>query len=380
MPAPTRPRAGRAFPDLAAALLVALAVSLPLLLGPPGVTHAAPAEATLDERWAFDEWNARRRAAGSPALVWDALAYAALRDARPASFSARADAADRIGEAVKTRRGLDLAWLTLLRHSAELSSATASAFADPDVLAARYTHGTLRLEALADGRTLLVVYACELPPLLARATLNGPAGTYRVRCPNCRRESLWRLKSPRGFVSIDCPHCRTLMTPHLDDTRGALRWPPFFVRPYAPFALDNPFLAWKWVNERVLYDHPKADRDLPGWQTPQETAQLKTGVCRDTAVLLAAWLHDMGHQAQVVTGRHGEPHAWVVLTQGESRYLLESAGDGPLNRRYPPRLELATDYFPTEMIFDARGVRLNRGQQALRDYDSPQVWLPVSEQ
>ena len=72
--------------------------------------------------------------------------------------------------------------------------------------------------------------------------------------------------TPRGFVSIDCPHCRTLMTPHLEDSKGALRWPTWYVRPYAPFALDNPFLAWKWVNERVLYDHPKADRSLPGVQ------------------------------------------------------------------------------------------------------------------
>lgn len=379
MPAPRSTRAGRRFPDATLALIVACALVAPFALAPERVTHAAPAEATLDERWAFDELNARRRAAGSPPLQWDALAYAALRDARPVALAALDDGPGRLGAAVKARRGLDVAWVALLRHSGSLQGATSAAFADPDLLAPRYTQGALALGAMPGGRTLVAVYACDLPPLLTRATLNGPAGTYRVRCPACRREGLWRLSSPRGFVSIDCPHCRTLMTPHLEDSKGALRWPTWYVRPYAPFALDNPFLAWKWVNERVLYDHPKADRSLPGWQTPQETAQLKTGVCRDTAVLLAAWLLDMGHDARVVTGLHKTPHAWVVLSDGETRYLLESAGDGPLNRRYPPRLELATDYVPSEMMFDNRTVRLNRGQRPGRDYDSPQVWLTVDE-
>ncbi len=379
MPTHFRPRAPRRFSDLGASLVIALALTLPFVIPTGSVGHAAPAEASLDERWAFDQLNARRRAAGSPPLQWDTLAYGALRDARPAALHALPDGATRLGERVKQRRGLDVAWAALLRPATTLQGAVDGALADADLLARRYTQGALALATTADDLTLLVVYVCEMPPLLSRTTLNGPGGTYRVRCPNCRRESLWRLDSPRGFVSIDCPFCRTLTTPHIEDLSGRLHWPTWYVRPYAPFALANPFLAWKWVNERVLYDHPKADRDLPGWQTPQETAERKTGVCRDTAVLLAAWLHDMGHDARVVTGDHGGPHAWVVLRQGDTRYLLESAGDGPLNRRYPPRLELATDYFPSEMMFDSSRVLLNRGQSKGRDYDSPQVWLSAEE-
>ncbi len=374
------PPARPGFSDALGALVVAAALILPFVFGSAGITRAAPAEPSLDERWAFDELNARRRASGARPLAWDALAYEALRGARLEPHCELSDGADRLGARVRARRELDLAWTLVLRCGAGLAGVTERVTSDADLLARRYTQGALALQGAGDGeRRALVAYACEMPPLLRRATLDGPAGTYRVRCPNCRREQLYRLDAPRGHVSIDCPACGTLMTPHLEDLRGALRWPTWYVRPWAPFALDNPFLAWKWVNEGVLYDHPKADRDLYGWQTPQETARLKKGVCRDTAVMLAAWLREMGREALVVTGQHGGRHAWVVLNEGGTRYLLESTYDGPLGRRYPPRLELATDYLAQEMMFDDRRVLLNRGQQPTRDYDSPRVWFPVEE-
>jgi hypothetical protein len=359
---------------------VAAALVAPFLPPTAGVGRAAPAEASLDERWLFDELNARRRAAGAPALAWDALAYDVMRAARVEALVAQPQGADRLGALVREQRGLDLAWMALLRGASELRLASASALADADLLDRRYTQGAVGVAVSADGtRAVVAAYACAMPALLGRTNLNGPAGAYRLRCPACRRERVYSLAAPRGHVASDCPFCRTLLTPHLEDTRGALHWPAWYVRPYAPFALTNPFLAWKWVHEGVLYDHPKADRDRPGWQTPAETARLKTGVCRDTAVLLAAWLREMGHDARVVTGEHGGAHAWVVMSDGETRYLLETAGDGPLGRRYPPRLELATDYFPTEMMFDDRRVLLNRGQQTTRDYDSPRVWFAAEE-
>jgi 3-phenylpropionate/cinnamic acid dioxygenase small subunit len=75
-----------------------------------------------------------------------------------------------------------------------------------------------------------------------------------------------------------------------------------------------------------------------------------------------------------------DAHAWVVLFDGETKYLLETAMDGDMSRRYPPRLELATRYLPTEMMFDDRGVWLNRGQQRVRDYGSPSVWSATAEE
>ena len=363
------------------ALVVAVALVAPWLPFSAGVGRAAPAEPSLDERWLFDELNARRRAAGVPALAWDAIAYDVMREARIEVLARAGRGADRLGALVRDRHGLDLAWVALLRRAAELRPAADAALADTDLLDRRYTQGAVGVTVSGDGTpTVVAAYACEMPPRLGRANLNGPAGPYRLRCPACRRERVYSLAAPRGYMATDCSFCRTRLTPHLEDTRGALHWPTWYVKPYAPFALSNPFLAWRWVNEDVLYDHRKADRDLPGWQTAAETARLKTGVCRDTAVLLAAWLREMGRDARVVTGQHGGgAHAWVVLSDGETRYLLETAGDGPLNRRHPPRLELATDYIPNEMMFDDRRVLLNRGQQPARDYDSPRVWLVTEE-
>ena len=107
---------------------------------------------------------------------------------------------------------------------------------------------------------------------------------------------------------------------------------------------------------------------------------MATGVCRDTAVFLAAWLRHSGKSARVVSVLHdGEHHAWVVLAEGETRYLLETAIDARISRRYPPRLELATRYLPTRMLFDDEHVWLNRSQTQTRDYDSPQVWLALEE-
>lgn len=377
----TSRRLGRRLHEGLGALAVAAALAGPFLPLGSGVGRAAPAAPSLDERWLFDELNLRRRTAGVPVLAWDTLAYDALRDAHVEALAGEARGADRLGEHVRARRGLDLAWVALLRRASELRAATDGALADPDLLDRRYTQAAVAVAGSDDGaRSVVALYACEMPPLLGRANLNGPAGRYRLRCPACRRERVYSLTAPRGYMATDCPFCRTRLTPHLEDTRGALHWPTWYVRPYAPFALSNPFLAWKWVNESVLYDHRKADRDLPGWQAAAETARLKTGVCRDTAVLLAAWLREMGHDARVVTGQHdGGAHAWVVLADGDTRYLLETAYDGPLGRRYPPRLELAADYIPSEMMFDDRRVLLNRGQQPARDYDSPRVWLVTEE-
>jgi uncharacterized protein YaeQ len=188
------------------------------------------------------------------------------------------------------------------------------------------------------------------------------------------------MKSPRGPSSFDCPSCKTLLSPYLEDMKGALHWPTWYVTPYAPFATSNPFLAWQWVNQKVRYDHPKADLDRPGWQTPEQTNEIGTGVCRDTAVLLAAWLRHAGKDVRVVTGlSDNEPHAWVILKDGEARYLFESAIDANMTRRYPPRLELATKYWPNEMQFDDTQVWLNRTQQRTHDYDSEAIWLKVEE-
>lgn len=373
------PRARASRFDAAAGLLLVALLAAPWVMPAGSGVPGAGSGATLDERWMFDELNSRRRAHRLPPLAWDATAHAAAHAGDLLALTRAPRASYALAARVDTRRGYKLAWAASLGEAEDFRAAVELALDGPLISDARYTHAAVAAQTRGN-HSAAALYLCEQRPLLGRALLNGPPGTYRVRCPACRREALYLLESPRGYVSVSCSACGTHMTPWIEDRTGKLHWPTAFVKPFAPFATSNPFLAWQWVNERVAYDHPKADRDLPGWQWPAETARMRSGVCRDTALLLAAWLRALGKQAYVVTGlAHGAPHAWVVLEQGGTRYLLETAHDGGLGGRMPPRLELGSDYLPTEMIFDERSVRLNRGQQKLRDYDSPHVWLVAEE-
>jgi len=302
-----------------------------------GSGRRAGLHATAAEQSFFRELNERRRRAGRPAVRWDAVSYDVLRDtARVWAGGGRTESTELNAE-IARRRGQETAWLYRLRTRGSGEEAEAAVLGETELLDAGYSSGSVVLVQSPPGSDddlrVAAVYLCRLPP-------------------------------------------------YLPDMRGQLHWAPWYVQPSAPFNTTNPFLAWQWANERVRYDHPKADHDVPGWQTPRETQASETGVCRDTSVFLGAWLAHMGKDFRVVTGLvdDKDPHAWVVLFDGETKYLLETAMDGNMSRRYPPRLELATKYLPTEMMFDSRRVWLNRGQQRVRDYESSQVWAAATEE
>jgi hypothetical protein len=291
---------------------------------------------SAEERALFDDLNARRRRAGRATLRWDAGSYDVLRDtARVWAGGGRTDSND-LNNEVTRRRGQHTAWLYRLRVRSSAAEAVADLLGEQELLDTEYSSVSVAVVESEDAGFHLAAAAAYLSRLV----------------------------------------------PYLPDGRGNLHWAPWFVQPWAPFNTTNPFLAWQWANERVRYDHPKAASDVAGWQTPQETQASETGVCRDTSVFLGAWLAHMGKDFRVVTGLvdDKDPHAWVVLFDGEASYLLETAMDGNMSRRYPPRLELATKYLPTEMMFDSRRVWLNRGQQRVRDYESPQVWAAATEE
>jgi len=292
--------------------------------------------ATADEQSLFRDLNDRRRRGGRAPLRWDAVSYDVLQDTARAWAAGGRTEPNALNAEITRRRGQETAWLYRLRARGTAGEAVAALLGEPDLMDAGYSSGSVVLAQSPPGSDevgVAAVYLCRLPPYLA-------------------------------------------------DMRGTLHWATWYVQPSAPFNTTNPFLAWQWANERVRYDHPKADHDVPGWQTPQETQASETGVCRDTSVFLGAWLAHMGKDFRVVTGLvdDKDPHAWVVLFDGETKYLLETAMDGNMSRRYPPRLELATKYLPTEMMFDSRRVWLNRGQQRVRDYESSQVWAAATEE
>jgi hypothetical protein len=303
---------------------------------------AGPAGASVprgspDEQAAFDRLNDARRRAGRTSLRWDPVSYAVMKEtARAWSRGNRPDSSD-VNAEVTRRRGHETAWIYRLRGRSSADEAVEAVLEERELRDPGYSNGSV-------------------------AIVESPPGT-----------------DPPTFVAV-AYLCRLI--PYLEDVKGVLHWAPWYVQPWAPFNTTNPFLAWQWANQRVRYDHPKADHDVPGWQTPQETQALETGVCRDTAVFLGAWLAHMGKDFRVVTGLldDKDPHAWVVLFDGETQYLLETAMDGDMSRRYPPRLELATRYLPTDMMFDSRGVWMNRRQQRVRDYVSAAVWSQTLEE
>jgi hypothetical protein len=302
-----------------------------------GPRPTASRSSSADETAAFQGLNDLRRRSGRAAVRWDPGSYDVLKETARAWADGARPASGEVYAEITRRRGNETAWVYRLRGRSSAQEAVEAMLEERDLLDAAYSSGSVAVAESSPGT--------EPRTVVAAAYL-----------------------------------CRLI--PYLQDVKGSLHWATWFVQPWAPFNTTNPFLAWQWANQRVRYDQPKADHDVPGWQTPQETQALETGVCRDTAVFLGAWLAHMGKDFRVVTGLMDDkdPHAWVVLFDGETQYLLETAMDGDMSRRYPPRLELATRYLPTEMMFDSRGVWLNRRQQRIRDYRSPSVWAATPEE
>jgi hypothetical protein len=319
-----------------------------------------------------DRINEIRRVANVAPLRWDGVAVPVLKSV------ARAPAdppltPTQIYARISEARGYSAPGFYRSWRAATAADAVQQALWAPNIRGS-YTHVALVAETLPSGEGVAALYLSTQP------LPDGAAGLAKgssYHCPSCHRE--WRTEVDER-PHEGCPQCELLEEGYLDDTGGHYHWATFFARPYVPMAVDNPFLAWKWTNEAIRYDDEKRVKRIAGWQTPAETVKRKTGVCRDTAVLLAAWLRAMRVDARVVSGFSGEDaHAWVIMTDGDKRYLLETAMDGPMNRRFPPRLELETDYRPGRLMFDDRRVWLNRGRQRVRDYLSAAIWAEVKE-
>lgn len=70
------------------------------------------------------------------------------------------------------------------------------------------------------------------------------------------------------------------------------------------------------IHDRIAY----GKREASGWQSPEETLQLGSGTCRDTAWLLVQTLRALGYPARYVSGywvqvegSSAELHAWAEL-------------------------------------------------------------------
>jgi hypothetical protein len=118
---------------------------------------------------------------------------------------------------------------------------------------------------------------------------------------------------------------------------------------------------WLLQLSRFHYNHAKVDADDSTWQTVGFTWRTQTGVCRDSAVLLADLLAYQGMDARLALGEtkgpnwsnDGSKHAWVVVRDAETgkEYLLESTlSTTDFKMRTPPLASLATDYFAEAQV------------------------------
>ena len=135
---------------------------------------------------------------------------------------------------------------------------------------------------------------------------------------------------------------------------------------------------WLLQLSRFHYNHAKVKADDATWQTVSFTWRTQTGVCRDSAVLLADLLSHHGMDARLVLGDTKGPnwpvndagHAWVVVKDGETgkEYLLETTmGTADFKMRTPPLVETELDYFPETQI-TANSYRYNKNGEGVRDY------------
>jgi len=135
---------------------------------------------------------------------------------------------------------------------------------------------------------------------------------------------------------------------------------------------------WLLQLSRFHYNHAKIDADDPTWQTVGFTWRTQTGVCRDSALLLADLLVNHGIDARLVLGEtkgpdwlnNGSKHAWVVVKDKDSgkEYILESTMSSiDFKLRTPPLVETKLDYFAETQV-TASSYRFNRNPVAVRDY------------
>ena len=89
---------------------------------------------------------------------------------------------------------------------------------------------------------------------------------------------------------------------------------------YSPGQLINTLDLLKSLNTHVYKSFQYVRREEPGVQSPAETIALRTGSCRDYAVLLMEAARHWGFGARFVTGyiqmnddQHGATHAWTEI-------------------------------------------------------------------
>ena len=208
----------------------------------------------------------------------------------------------------------------------------------------------------------------ELPVrdcLDVRGSLQG--GLVKLDCPQCGKvEWAYISTEPQGL----CIPCRNTSCRHLllycgvDETGHRRAMPDYFEGINRNAKLADYVEIWKVQVAGFRYNHLKVTSGNRTWQTAGETWKTGTGVCRDSATLLADWLCAAGYDARIAVGSVRGPgpgggglHAWVAVIDKATgkQYVLESTYEYLNPRmRVPPLAELATEYYPEFQFLPGR--------------------------
>ena len=219
-------------------------------------------------------------------------------------------------------------------------------------------------------------------------------GLFPFSCGTCGHSQWSYLPSGPSGGRVVCkrPSCRHLLLWCERDESGKRRVMPGYFEGFSPDPSEKDWASiWLLQLARFQYNHAKVQSRDPLWQTSKSTWNTGTGVCRDSATLLADWLRSAGHDARIVTGqmRRGlssvEGHAWVVLVDRDTgkQYLLETTGESHESRmRTPPLASLkAGEYLPEHQVVPAgyRGREKNAqdpGEYNAGWYETPEMLRP----
>jgi uncharacterized protein (DUF2126 family)/transglutaminase-like putative cysteine protease len=157
------------------------------------------------------------------------------------------------------------------------------------------------------------------------------------------------------------------------------------------------------INQRIYKDINYLIRMAPGVQTPEETLQLKSGSCRDSAWLMVQLMRHMGLAARFVSGYliqltpdvksldgpsgtevdFTDLHAWCeVYLPGAGWVGLDPtsgllAGEGHMPLACTPQPSGAA---PIEGLMDEAEVEFSHEMAITRIYESPRVTKPYTEE
>lgn len=125
-----------------------------------------------------------------------------------------------------------------------------------------------------------------------------------------------------------------------------------FLVGFVPMQNVPPWVPHHLIAKRKKYLLDKTQYGVEEmWQTSREAMASPYGDCEDHAIALADWLIGIGKDARVVLGRaRGEGHAWVVVVDRDTTWLLEATDKRRLRHWSYPLAKLHTDYLPQEMF------------------------------